>query len=113
MSAKNPLSAAPPYAVEASLKRLGADLKLARLRRNLTIESVAAKIGTGPRAVRDAETGKATTSMVVYAALLWAYGLLKQLDDVARPEHDREGLTLSRLGERLRARSGSGLDNDF
>ena len=113
MSAKNKLILAPPYPVEASLKRLGEDLKLARLRRNLTIEEVARKIGTGPRAVSDAESGKATTGIVVYAALLWAYDLISQLDEVAEPVRDAEGQTRSRLDARSRARAGGGLDNDF
>jgi hypothetical protein len=48
MMAKNALSTAPPYAVERALKRLGAGLRIARRRRNLAIEEVAGKIGTGP-----------------------------------------------------------------
>lgn len=113
MTTKNKLSLAPPYAVEASLKRLGGDLKLARLRRNLTIDAVAQKIGTGPRAVRDAERGKATTGVVVYAALLWAYDLITQLDEVALPIRDKEGQARSRLDVRSRARTRGDLDNDF
>lgn len=113
MSTKNKLSLAPPYAVEASLKRLAADLKLARLRRNLTIDAVAQKIGTGSRAVRDAERGKATTGMVVYVALLWAYDLITQLDEVALPSRDKEGQARSRLDVRSRARNRVDLDNDF
>ena len=35
MSARNPLLAAPPHAVELALKRLGANLHTARMRRNL------------------------------------------------------------------------------
>jgi transcriptional regulator with XRE-family HTH domain len=115
MSARNPLTASPPYLVESSLKRLGADLKLARLRRNLTIDSVAERIGTGPRAILDAEKGKPTTGIVVYAALLWAYDLIDQLDEVAVPSRDTEGLQMARHSERLRARDrrSGGLDNDF
>jgi transcriptional regulator with XRE-family HTH domain len=37
--------------VEQALKRLGANLRTARLRRNLTLRAVAEKIGTGARAV--------------------------------------------------------------
>jgi transcriptional regulator with XRE-family HTH domain len=70
MTAKNTLTQAPPYAVEKAIKRLGANLRTARLRRNLKIKDVAQKIGTGPRAVSDAEQGKITTSIVVYTALL-------------------------------------------
>jgi len=113
MTAKNTLLTAPPYAVGQSLKRLGANLRTARLRRNLTIEDVAEKIGTGPRPVSDAEKGKPSTSAAVYVALLWAYDLLGQLGNVADPELDEHGLSLSLGQERTRAREKKGLDNEF
>ena len=62
MTAKNTLVMTLPRPVEQAIKRLGANLRTARLRRNLTIENVAEKIGTGPRAVSDAEKGKVSTS---------------------------------------------------
>jgi transcriptional regulator with XRE-family HTH domain len=111
MAARNKLQSAPPYAVEQALKRLGENLRRARLRRNLTIEDIARKIGTGPRAVMDAEKGKPSTGMVVYAALLWVFDLLGQLDQVADP--DKEGLALEALKGRKRARKSAGLDNEF
>lgn len=113
MTARNPLLTAPPYAVAQSLKRLGADLRTARVRRNLTIEAMAAKIGTGPRAVSDAEKGKPSTSMAVYAAMLWALDLLTQLDEVALPEHDPQGQALALARDPGRARTPRGLSNDF
>lgn len=113
MTARNKLLAAPPFAVEQTLKRLGANLRTARLRRNLTIEDVAQKIGTGHRAVADAEKGKASTGIAVYAAMLWALDLLGQMDEVAAPEKDEEGQTLALSRERARARPKAGLDNDF
>ena len=113
MTAKNTLLSAPPYAVEQTLKHLGANLRTARLRRNLTIEDVADKIGTGPRPVSDAEKGKPSTSAAVYIALLWVYDLLDQMSDVASPELDEHGLTLSMTRERVRAREKKQLDNEF
>jgi len=113
MTAKNALLSAPPYAVEQTLKHLGANLRTARLRRNLTIEDVAEKIGTGPRPVSDAEKGKPSTSAAVYIALLWVYDLLHQMSDVASPELDEHGLTLSMTRERVRAREKKELDNEF
>ena len=95
------------------MKRLGANLRTARLRRNLTIEGVAEKIGTGPRPVSDAERGKPSTSAAVYIALLWAYDLLEQMSDVADPALDEEGLALSLSRARSRARAKEGLDSDF
>jgi len=50
MPKPNTASSTPPFEVEAALKRLGADLRTARLARNLSIEAAAAKIGVGYRA---------------------------------------------------------------
>ncbi|MEO8203517.1 MAG: helix-turn-helix transcriptional regulator [Betaproteobacteria bacterium] len=113
MTARNKLLTAPPYAVEQTLKRLGANLRTARLRRNLTIGEMAEKIGTGARAVADAEKGKPSTGIAVYAAMLWALDLLDQMADVAVPEKDEQGQTLALSRERARARPKAGLDNDF
>lgn len=113
MARKNILTSSPPYQVERALKRLGANLRTARLRRNLTLEDVAEKIGTGRRAVIEAEKGKPSTSAAVYTALLWAYDLLEPIAVLADPSTDREGLALA--GQRERARSGKPdeLDSDF
>ncbi len=113
MTAKNTLTKAPPYAVESAIKRLGANLRTARLRRNLTIEEVANKIGTGPRAVADAEKGKVTTSIAVYTALLWTYVLLGPWDALADPAEDSAGIALSERRERARSTSSTELDDDF
>src|SRR5258708_33521902 len=95
MVARNNLLTAPPYAVEQALKRAGHNLRRARLRRNQYLEDVAERIGTGIRAVRDAETGKASTGVGVYAALLWTYDLLQPFEDLADPLKDKEGLALA------------------
>lgn len=114
MPRTNTLIQTPPYAIEQTLKKLGANLRTARLRRNLTIEDIAQKIGAGPRAISNAEKGNISTSIGVYAALLWVLDLLKQLDDVAHPTTDQEGLTLLLRIERERAhKSEKDIDNDF
>jgi len=113
MVAKNPLLQAPPYPVEQAVKRLGENLRTARTRRKLTIEEVAQKIGTGPRAVMDAEKGKPSTMIGVYAALLWAYDLLSPLSELANPATDEQGLTLSAAKGKTRVRKSKGLDSDF
>lgn len=113
MAKINALTTAPPYPVEQALKRLGANLRTARLRRNLTIEQAAEKIGTGPRPVSDAEKGKASTSAAVYIALLWAYDLLAPMQAIADPASDTEGLALSAHRERARTSSSEDLDSDF
>ena len=113
MSRKNVLTSTPPYAVEQALKRLSVNLRTARLRRNLTIADVAEKIGTGRRAVMEAEKGKGSTSAAVYIALLWAYDLLDQMNHVADPALDEERLVLASTRERARPRTTEELDDDF
>jgi transcriptional regulator with XRE-family HTH domain len=111
MARKNSLVAAPPHEVRQALLGLGANLRKARLRRNLTVAETAAKIGTGPRAVQDAERGKPGGSVAVYAALLWAYDLLGPFRDLADPSGDVAAL--DREPSRQRARASRGLSNDF
>ena len=113
MIARNQLLQAPPYPVEQALTRLGESLRTARIRRNFTIDEVAKKIGTGRRAVMDAERGKASTGVGVYIALLWVYDLLSQLSDVANPAKDEQGLRLVASKEKIRARKRGELDSDF
>ena len=113
MVARNALLQAPPYPVEQALKHLGENLRTARTRRKLTIGEVAQKIGTGPRAVMDAEKGKPSTMIGVYAALLWAYDLLQPLDELANPSTDEQGLRLASARKQTRVRKSKGLDSDF
>jgi hypothetical protein len=61
----------------------------------------------------DAEKGKPSTAIGVYAALLWAYDLLQPLNDVANPATDEQGLTLASAKEKTRVRKSAGLDSDF
>ena len=113
MSTRNPLLTSPPFPVDQATKTLGANLRNARLRRNLSIQEVAQKIGTGPRAVTDAEKGKASTGIAVYIALLWANDLLAPFSALADPAEDDEGLARTRAEGRQRARRSDELDNDF
>jgi transcriptional regulator with XRE-family HTH domain len=103
----------PPYAVEQTLKRLGANLRTARIRRGLTVEAVSKKIGTGVRAVSDAEHGKPSTAVAVYVALLWAYDLLAQFDSLPDAARDAEGQALDKRRQRPRVRRSRADDNDF
>ena len=113
MSRRNKLLQSPPYPVEQTMHQLGENLRVARIRRSMTIADAAERIGTGPRAVMDAEKGKASTGMVVYVALLWLYDQLDQLGEVADPSKDKDGLSLASMKERQRARKGRGIDSDF
>ena len=81
--------------------------------RNLTIDEIAEKIGTGRHSIIAAEKGKPSTSAAVYTALLWAYDLLRPMASLADPSTDEEGLALSMHRERARAQKAGDLDSDF
>jgi len=108
MARHSRLFEAPPFAVERTLKTLGANLRTARVRRKLTLEEVAQKIGVSRRIISDAEKGKPSTAIAIYAATLWALDLLDHLSSVADPAKDAEGLALALAREKPQA-----LDNDF
>lgn len=113
MSKRNAVTTAPPFEVEQTLKVLGANLRTARLARNLSIEAAAAKIGVGYRAVSTAEAGKATTAIGVYVSLLWAYDLLSQVREIADPTRDALVQRAARARERAYPTGKGALDNDF
>ncbi len=110
---KTPLLSAPPYPVETGLRRLGSNLRTARLARNLKLDEVAEKIGTGRRAVADAERGRPGTAAAVYLALLWTYDLMGPVSQLADPATDAVGLASAARRERARTSTSSPLDSDF
>jgi hypothetical protein len=61
----------------------------------------------------DAESGKASTGIAAYAALLWVYDLLAPFEELADPLKDEAGIALASRGEKQRARKSRDLDNDF
>ena len=113
MAATNPLTTHPPHAIEQAIKQLGQNLRVARIRRGLTMRQAAEKIGTGVRAVADAEKGKPSTAVSVYIALLWLFGLMPDVELLADPGRDEVGLSLALRREGSRARPPRSVDNDF
>jgi len=113
MPRKNALTASPPLPVASAIKELGTRLKAARLARNLTIEEVGRKIGTGPRAISDAEAGKPGVGASVLVALLWIYDLLEPFHQLADPAADLAAQSHLRSRARARRSTRGELDNDF
>jgi transcriptional regulator with XRE-family HTH domain len=113
MPKTNAVFQAPPVEVETALKRLGANLRTARLARNLSMDHVAAKLGVGRRVVATAEAGKPGTAIGVYLGLLWVYDLLSQANELADPTRDEA--VMRAASARIHAYpAGKGtLDNDF
>jgi transcriptional regulator with XRE-family HTH domain len=104
---------APPAAVEEALKRLGRNIRTARLRRKLRIEDVAQRMGASRFTLADVEKGKPGASAAAYLGALWALGLLEQITDVADPDRDDEGKVLESARAPSQAPRRRSLDNDF
>jgi len=107
------ISEAPPAAVEEALVRLGRNIRTARLRRRLTREDLAGRIGISRQVLAQIEKGKPTTAIAAYLGALWALGLLNQLRDVADPDRDEEGKTLERVRSPKAAPKRRKIDDDF
>jgi len=103
-----------PYEASQALRELGTNLRTARLRRNLTLEDVAGRIGVHRTTLAQAERGDPTVMAATYVAALWVYGLTGQVAALAAPERDAEGQALEAASSRQRARpSSGGMGNDF
>lgn len=107
------ISEAPPAAVEEALIRLGRNIRTARLRRRLTREDLAGRIGISRQVLAQIENGKPTTAVAAYIGALWALGLLNQLKDVANPDRDEEGKVLERARSPKTAPKRKKIDDNF
>lgn len=114
MAKSNKITKMPPTIVTTLLKRLGRNIKIARLRRALRLEDVAERVGISRYLLSAIEKGKPTASMAAYVGALWALGLTDGLNEVANPDNDKEGKAVEkkRLPKTAPKRRKE-LDNDF
>ncbi|MDZ5456718.1 helix-turn-helix domain-containing protein [Azohydromonas lata] len=91
-------------AITNALTTLGANLRLARERRGMTIRDLAAELNASPPTIINLERGEASVSMAVYAAALLFYERLEWLPDLVDPQFDREALRIELAGIRPRHR---------
>lgn len=67
--------------VQKKLEDLGHRIKLARLRRKLTIEMVAERAKISRFSVREVEKGSLSVAIGIYVNVLMAIGMVKELDN--------------------------------
>ena len=107
------ISKSPPAAVEDILKQLGRNIRIARLRRKLSREQLAERIGLSRYVLADIEKGKPTTAIAAYLGALWVLGLIRDMQEVADPDHDQEGKILERARSPKTAPKRKTIDDDF
>ena len=92
-----------PRKLEKTMTIMGEQIKLARLRRNLSIAQIAERATCSPLTVKRIENGSPTVSMGIYARVLYAL----QLDDdlLLLAKEDTLGRTLQDLGLKHRQRA--------
>ena len=86
----------PPPATRRAIRKLGEDIRTARLRRNLSMEIVANRAATSRPTLSRIEKGDPAVSIGIVAAVLQALGLLDGLANVADSSQDQTGLELSK-----------------
>jgi transcriptional regulator with XRE-family HTH domain len=106
---------AVPTEVAARIKELGYRIRLARMRRGMTIAEVAAKAGINRNTLGALELGKPGVGVGACATVLWVLGLDATWDALAHPDADTHGKTLeaSRRPERVRKARASKDEYDF
>lgn len=67
--------------VQKKIEDLGHRIKLARLRRKLTIEMVAERAKISRFSVREVEKGSPSVAIGIYVNVLMAIGMVKELDN--------------------------------
>ncbi len=94
-------------ATEQFLKTMGEQIKLARLRRDLSAELVAERAGISRASLWKVESGSPAVAMGIYAAVLHALGgmdtdllLIAKDDEVGRQMQDLGLLTRKRASRR-------------
>ncbi|MBI5590359.1 MAG: helix-turn-helix domain-containing protein [Deltaproteobacteria bacterium] len=107
------ISESPPAAVEEILKRLGRNIRIARLRRKLSRGELAERVGISRYVLADIEKGKPTTAIAAYLGALWVLGSLRDMREVADPDRDEEGKILERARSPKTAPKRKTIDDDF
>lgn len=95
-----------PLPVERALKKFGADLRIARLKRGFTVEMMAQRIGIHRSTYSKMEKGDPMVGLGAYAIALFALGFGTPLSDLIDQRNDDTGLLLDleKLPKRVRSK---------
>ncbi len=81
----------PPEMTD-SIRALGEHIRIARVRRNLTMEEMASRMFITRKTLARLEKGETGVSLAVLASALWVLGLDDNLKNIADPAQDTVGL---------------------
>jgi transcriptional regulator with XRE-family HTH domain len=92
MSRSATATKALPPQVRRAIEKLGADLRIARERRNKSLRAWAARMFISVPTLRRLEAGDPSVGLAVCATALWLLGKVDALAALAAPKDDVEAL---------------------
>jgi transcriptional regulator with XRE-family HTH domain len=98
------------YQVQAALKRLGHDIRIARKKRRMSVADFCERLGVTDKTFTKLEKGDGGVRLETFAMALMVLGELHRLSDMLDPAKDETGLILdqARLPERIARRRKGG-----
>jgi transcriptional regulator with XRE-family HTH domain len=92
--------------VQRALRKLGGDIRDARLRRRIPAAVLAERASISRATLHKLEKGERGVSIGIVATVLFALGMVERLAELADIRHDEQGLALDeeRLPKRIRSR---------
>lgn len=102
---KTRTSATLPMPARRALRKLGSDIRDARLRRRIPVAVAAERASIGRSTLSRVEKGDPSVALGIYATVLFVLGLVDRLGDLADARNDATGLQLEEehLPKRIRA----------
>lgn len=107
------VSVSIPLEATTAMKRLGGNIRRARIRRRMSQDELAQACDITRKTLYALEKGSQGTTVGTAFAVLWKLGLLDTVAAVADPDADEHGQVLEAARRPRRARQPATLDNDF
>ena len=106
-------TATTPMEVTSAVRRLGENVRVARVRRSLSQEELAQACGITRKTLYALEKGVPGTTIGTAFTVLWKLGLLNTAPALADPQADEHGKILEAARRPKRVRHPVDSDNDF
>jgi transcriptional regulator with XRE-family HTH domain len=110
---KGTVPASIPDDIRGIATRLGERIRAARIRRKLRQQDLAQRTGLSRSSIQNIEKGDTGCSLAVVLQVLWDLGLAAELELIADPGLDRDGLALSLSADKKRVFVPRKVDNAF
>lgn len=84
-----------PIPAKKALQKLGEDIREARIRRRISMQLMSERAGISRPTLKKVELGDETTSIGIYAKVIFILGLEKNLANIADIRNDNVGIMLA------------------